>query len=266
MSFVWQRQFVLASCIWLASNAVGSVCLKPAQAAASAKVDVWEIRQQSDQLGPVVVYVCPTGVKFTAEKGGFSVFSKSPTWKVIGYNDVEHTGYEISIDEWPKHGLKMFNSQNDMQDGVKSVFHDPLLKMDLLQSQVKVSGRYFGSEDPALFRSAKKTSLAAARLRTATQIKLDKNTKKVVEGIYSLPYSGGFPVEFTNLTTDGGARSVYKTESIKQAKVDPAIFNYPKNYRAVKDKFDVYVTHKQRKTFEEFLDVFTDNYDVKKSK
>jgi hypothetical protein len=174
--------------------------------------------------------------------------------------------FEIAVNDWIGKGLKTFNGRAEITSGTKSTYFDPLLKMNVLQREVPLSGRFFGSNDPALFRSAVKKQLSSMRLRLATNIPLGEEEKKFLQGIYTLPYCGGYPLELATLTTDGGVTYTYVAQSVSKTKVNASIFDYPTGFKTVQDRFKVFVTEKQKERFSDFMDAFTDRSESEKKK
>ncbi len=250
-----------ASC--LAGVVVSCLGSMPASAA---QVEAWEVQQHTDHFGPTTMLLTPDAVKYITNGGNLVIIARAPTWKVIAYNKPENLALETPIDAWPGNGLKMFKAKTEMLDVKPTTIMDPVLKIHVLQKELPQSGPFYGSNDPAIFRAAEKKQLLSIRLRLATNIPLNDQQKKVLHGLYSLPYCGGFPLELATLTTDGGATYIYRTTSMAKKQVDSSIFNYPVGYKTSKDRFAVYVTTKQKKRLEDFLDAFTDDAASEKKK
>ncbi len=233
------------------------VFLTPANANNTLK-EVWVIKQQTDHFGPVTLYIADDGIKFVANGGDLTIVACKPSWKVVAFNKPENLAFETSLSDWPRSGLKMFKGRGEMLTGTKSTFYDSILKTKCQQFEVKLNGAYYGNNEPVFFRAAVKKQLASMRLKCATDVVMSEEVKKVVTGLYTLPYCGGFPTELANLTTDGGATYIYRTLSILKNKVDTSLFTYPTGYKVTKERIDVLVSKKQKKRFEEFIDAFTE--------
>ncbi|MFN8550240.1 MAG: hypothetical protein U0103_02030 [Candidatus Obscuribacterales bacterium] len=234
--------------------------------ALSAEVETWQIKQQTEQLGPTTVLMSSDSVKFIGNDGDLIVVARKPTWRVVAFNRSEKVGFEVPLSEWPRNGLKLFKGPGELLTGKKSQIHDPQLKMDLLQLEIPLQGRYYGNNDPAIFRAAEKKQLLSSRLRVSTTIPVNEDQKKFLAGLYSLAYPGGFPLQLSTLTTDGGISYTYRTVSVCKTKTDSSTFDYPTKYKITGDRMDVLVTSRQKKRFEDFLDAFTDDAADEKAK
>jgi hypothetical protein len=230
------------------------------------QVEAWVVKQKTDPLGPATVWITPDAIKFSANQGDLVLVAHKPTWKVVALNRPENIGFEIGVNDWIGKGLKTYKGRGEISTAAKSTYYDPLLKMNVLQRELPMSGRFFGSNDPALFRSTVKKQLSSMRLRLATNIPLGEEEKKFLNGVYTLPYCGGYPLELATLTTDGGVTYTYVTQSVSKAKVNSSIFDYPTGFKTVQDRFKVFVTEKQKERFTDFLDAFTDRSESEKKK
>jgi hypothetical protein len=226
--------------------------------ASAAPVEVWEIVQNTEHIGPVTVLLAPDAFKFTGNDGALVVTARKPSWKVIGLNVPENLAFDMSLDEWTRSGLKMFDGRRELASGILSTYVDPASKMKLLQRDLPMQGRFYGSNDPAIFRAAEKKQLKMMRLRLATNVPISEEQKKMLQGLYTLPYCGGFPYELSTITTDGAVTYSYRTKSISKKKVDSSVFNYPVGYKTTQDRLSVVITSKQKKRFEDFIDAFTE--------
>lgn len=227
--------------------------------ALAAQVDVWEIKQFTDHFGPTTMLISPDAVKYVSNGGNLVIISRAPTWKVIAYNKSENLALEVPLAEWPGNGLRMFKGKTEMLSEKATVYFDPLLKVNVLQRTLPVHGAFYGNNDPAIFRAAEKKQMQSMHLNVATNIPLNDQQKKVLHGLYSLPYCGGFPLELATVTTDGGSTYIYRTSAMSKKTLDSSVFTYPSGYKITKERFEVYVTTKQKKRFEDFLDAFTDD-------
>jgi hypothetical protein len=227
--------------------------------ASAAPIEVWEVKQDTEHIGPITVLLAPDAFKFIGNNGALVITSQKPTWKVVGLNVPENIAFDMSLEEWTRNGLKMFNGRSEMATGSASTYVDPVSKLKLLQRVLPMQGRFYGSNDPAIFRAIKKQELQSMRLRLATNIPVSDEQKKLLQGLYTIPYCGGFPYELSTLTTDGDVTYSYRTKSILKKKVDSSIFKYPVGYKTTRDKFSVVVTTKQKKRFEDFIDAFTED-------
>lgn len=227
--------------------------------ALAAQEDVWEIKQFTDHFGPTTTLISPNAVKFVSNGGNLIIISSAPTWKVIAYNKQENLALEIPLAEWPSGGLRMFKGKNEILNEKPSVYLDPLLKVKVVQRILPVHGAFYGSNDPAIFRAAEKKQMQSMHLNVSTNIPISDPQKKVLHGLFSLPYCGGFPLELATVTTDGASTYIYRTSNMSKKKLDSSVFSYPIGYKVTKERFEVYVTSKQKQRFEDFLDAFTDD-------
>lgn len=225
----------------------------------AAPVEAWEIKQFTDHFGPTTMLIAPNAVKFVSNGGNLVISSCAPTWKVIAYNKLENLALEIPLADWPGGGLRMFKGKNEILTEKATVQFDPLLKINIVQRILPVHGAFYGNNDPAIFRVAEKKQMQSMHLNVATNIPLNEQQKKVLHGLYSLPYCGGFPLELATDTTDGGTTYIYRTSAMSKKTMDTSVFDYPSGYKVTKERFEVYVTTKQKKRFEDFLDAFTDD-------
>ncbi len=237
----------------MVASSVGS------QPALATQVEAWEVQQFTDHFGPTTMLLTPDAVKYVSNGGKLVITAHAPTWKVIAFNKPENLALETSLNDWPGNGLKMFKAKTEMLTVKPTSFLDPVLKVHVLQKVVPLSGPFYGSNDPAIFRAAEKKQMLSMHLNLATNIPLNDQQKKVLQGLYSLPYCGGFPLELATLTTDGGSTYIYRTTAMAKKQVDKSTFDYPVGYKITKDRFAVYVTTKQKKRLEDFLDAFTDD-------
>lgn len=227
--------------------------------APAAPVEVYEVKQKTDHLGPMSVFVSSDAIKLVATNGDLTVVARSPTWKVVAFNKPENCALEVPLDNWPHDGLKMFKGNTAVVAGQLSTVYDLLLKTKVFQRERKLTGRYFGTDDPAIFRAAKKKELAGVRVRCAMNIPLSQAQRKVIQGIYSIPYCGGYPLEYATLTTDGAIDFTYRTFGVVKSKVDSTFFAYPSGYKRTDHRFEVFVTNKQKERFKDFLETLTDD-------
>ncbi|CAN5706430.1 hypothetical protein BH10CYA1_BH10CYA1_05970 [soil metagenome] len=234
--------------------------------ASAAQVEAWEIRQHTDHFGLTTMLLTPDAVKYVSNNGSLVIIARAPTWKVVAFNKPENLALEMSLDSWPANGMKMFKAKTDLLTAKPTTYFDPALKIRVLQREVPLSGPFYGSNDPAIFRAAEKKQLKSIYLRLATHIPLNDQQKKVLQGLYTLPYCGGFPIELATLTTDGGVTYIYRTSSIAKKQVDTSTFTYPVGYKTTKDRLAVYVTTKQKKRLADFLDAFTEDAANEKKK
>lgn len=248
-------RLVLASCLTAIVVVIG---VYPC-AALAAQEDAWEIKQYTDHFGPTTMLITADAIKYISNGGNLVIVSCAPTWKVIAYNKPENLALEVPLAEWPGNGLKMFKGKTDILTAKATAYFDPLLKVNVLQRTLPLHGPFYGNNDPAIFRSAEKKQMQSMHLNVATNVPLNDQQKKVLHGLYSLPYCGGFPLELATVTTDGGSTYIYRTTAMSKKKLDSSTFSYPSGYKVTKERFTVYVTTKQKKRFEDFLDAFTDD-------
>lgn len=253
----------LFSSAWLA---LSLLTVAAGTCASASPIEVWEFKQQTENLGPVTLLLSADAAKFVANNGEFVIVARKPDWKVITFNKVENLAYETPINKWPSSGLKVFNGRSELLFGKRSTYYDPVLKVNLVQFDTPMQGRFYGSNDPAIFRAAEKKQLSSIRLKVFSNLPVNDEQKKFLHGVYTLPYASGIPIEQASLTTDGSVTYSYRSLAISKKKMDSATFNYPTGYKVTSDKISVLVTSKQKKRFEDFLDAFTDDAASEKAK
>src|SRR6202011_2975261 len=106
------------------------------------------------------LYVSQDAAKFVGREGDLIITCRKPTWKVLLYTKNDNKGIEFDLDYWSHHGLGALNSKQSLRNGTVSTVFDPALKIDCTQIVVKARGRFWGSNDSTIFRSAEKRQLS----------------------------------------------------------------------------------------------------------
>ncbi len=247
---IFVQSFILLSLI--------GVPAQTKEASKAKRKNVLIFQQVNQTLGPMTLYLADDAAKFVALKGEFSITAKAPTWRVVAYSHSQNKGMELSLDQWTlSSGLGLMGSHIKFIRGTRSVVKDPILKMDclLVQTRGTPEKEYAGSDEPLLFRSAKKKEVVKNRYKCTTSVAVRSEAQKFLSGIYSQDEFGGVPLELARDFSDGSVETTYFTTAASNTKINDDFFVYPKGFNKAPGMKELLITKKQEANLKDYFDV-----------
>lgn len=236
-----------------------------AQTKSGKLVKVLLIKQSNNYFGQTEIYLGTNEAKLIGREGNNIIYCKAPDWKVLVYSKNNNLGCEIPLRDWQAQGMKVVKSRVDLTKGRYTETYDPVLKLACRQTTMKGGGRYFGSDDPMIFRSLSKQSLSEVRYKYTRNLPISPNASKFLQGLYDMSTVDGLPLELINKFSTGNETYLYKTESIKEAEVPAESFDFPKKYRKVNSLGDLLLNSVDKKKVNDLIDSLIDEEaDLKK--
>ncbi len=229
---------------------LSSLFVFPADAAPALKqVDI--LQQKHGYLGTLEVIQAQDAIRISENVNGTVILSKAPQWRVYVYNTRNKLYYDMSLDVWKKHGLRVtwVMMANTSEWPVVKVGSEKILGRD--------TDVYLLPADPnarAKLRMHKPIDFTYGK---AGEYWIDKKPAAkerttVILQLYKMPEVPNTPLKLRAFTTGtyfgvshasgGREQMLLQTFSIKSAKVPANTFELPPGYKRAKDDSDVTIS------------------------
>lgn len=229
--------------------------------AAAASDKALLLKQSSTSIGASESYLTSQAIRININDKSYLI-AKAPTWRVVLFNSLNKTGLQMSYQQWISHHPK-WNHGKDV-DWVPS---EHLLKV----ASPKIDGRqctdYLLADLLPNGRLVAKQAGISGHLLVTKVEAVAPQAIHVLQRTLDVPQTADLPLRLTLNGKErqvegmkfvlGGDTHLLATKVIKAAEVDPTIFTYPKNFRAVDTEIAVLYDSKTiNSNVEQFLDAF----------
>lgn len=237
------------------------VCAKPTEAANKVKepnktepIKVLLVKQLNNYFGPTDLYIGENEALLIGREGKTKVLCKAPDWNVLVYSKDANKGLEQPLSKWEVAGLNAVNSKKNLAGRKRTATRDLQLKIDCWEIVIDANERYFGSDDPMIFRSLSKKSLKQVRFKSTRDLALSPNVTRFLRGLYNIPDFGGLPIELLNKFSDGSQTYFYRTKSMERTEVTASLFDTPVGYHKARDIAEILVGNLDKRQLTDLLD------------
>jgi len=250
---VW---LTLVFCLLLACN-----CMPAALAKGQAQtVGVLKLEQTHCTIDKIEVLLSNQAVKIKIKKSDTFLIARAPTWKVVWYRNDPKTAFEISFSEWCTTGTKLvpigtFRPRPFKQEGVTKISGESIVKLS--SNERKKLLDFWLVDDRTRPQPASDILISLFRLPPAkgvpykfkvTYLQPDVENKTQISWI-----KGGSLFE-----KEEGTR-LYTTK-MSRVTVPSSEFDYPQNYKLVKQEQQVWLTSGTREAVDDLLNMPTLEY------
>lgn len=237
------------------------VCTKPSEAANKVKepnktepIKVLLVKQLNNYFGPTDLYIGENQALLIGREGKTKVLCKAPNWNVLIYSRDANKGLEQPLSKWELSGLNAVKSKKNLAGRQRAAIRDLQLKIDCWEIVIDANERYFGSDDPMIFRSLSKQSLKQVRFKSSRSLALSPNVTRFLRGLYNTPDCDGLPIELLNKFSDGNQTYFYKTKSLEKTEVPDSLFDTPTGYHKAKDMAEILVGNLDKRQLTDLVD------------
>lgn len=204
-------------------------------ALASTPSNEWVLKQKAQDTGEHTVYITPDAVKIVCNSGGYNILAKAPAWQVYCYRPDSKEYWTGDLEQF--NGIIMINP-----------FAVPSIKTEVLSDQTKVT--YKGHQctrytKPKLGRPVVmvaddiEVSAKACELLCRYYYVTKMTKVPVYRLVKAIPHKAGMSHQWldANVARDlrSGDRVALDTDSWKKIVFNAADFEYPKDYKRIKD-------------------------------
>lgn len=210
------------------SSKGGSILNEPTAAPTGKNVDVWELKQTSNMVGPITCLISPQAVRLRAEKMGITWMFKAPKWDAYLFNTETKNYCSFPYSEWKDKAFFMPSQKSNRA------------KSDLAQMKVEKTGKTLS------IAGSKATEVGLIRqngtkygeLWMANDIVAPKQFAEVVGSMVMVPIkTGGTPLRAAIFKERAGKIvQVLDTTSATKKSLDSCVFEPMKGFNKVKDE------------------------------
>jgi len=193
------------------------------------KIEVWELLQTSELIGPIRCLMCPSGVRLNAEKMGIVWVFKAPQWDAYLYNMESKAFCSFTYDQWKERGFFMPAARGKNGE-----------RLDRFKGmKVKKTGQ---SLDIAGCKSYGVTINLPSGSKygdiwLASGITAPAQFSEVIGKMVQIPIEkGGTPLRARIFERSGHAALVLDTLGASKKRVSASLFDPLKGFRRVKDE------------------------------
>lgn len=193
------------------------------------KIEVWELMQTSELIGPIRCLMCPSGVRLNAEKMGIVWIFKAPKWDAYLYNIESKAFCSFTYDQWKERGFFMPAARGKNGE-----------RLDRFKGmKVKKTGKSLdiaGCKSYAVTINLP-TGSKYGDIWLASGITAPPQFSEVIGKMVQIPIEkGGTPLRAKILQRSGHAAMVLDTLGASKKKVSASLFDPLKGFRRVKDE------------------------------
>lgn len=195
------------------------------------KIEVWELEQKSDLIGPVRCLISSDGVRLNAQKMGLVWVFKAPLWDAYLYNVESRTYCSYKYEVWKERGFFMPSSS---MSGGRGHGIDKLktLKVKKTGNILTIAGCK-STEVVINYQDGTKYG----EIWLSSSILAPKQFSEVIGKMVRAPIEeGGTPMRVAIMQRPGTFSQVLDTVAAKKIDVDAKLFEPLKGYRKVKDE------------------------------
>lgn len=248
-------------------SALAIVCtnLKPAIPAELSLKDVEVFKQKHCYLGALELVLAPDAVRISEGVNGTVIVARGPQWRVSVYNTKNKLYYDMSLDTWKKHGLRVTWVM------MANISDWPVVKAG--------SDKLFGRDVEVFFLPADPNAKAKIRMHKpidfnygkAGEFWVDKQPgpsqrTTVIMQLYKMPevpqtplylkvYNPGNAGFFGVSNTPAGKEQlILQTYSIKKVKMPANSFNVPLGYKRAKDYSEVTISQSKADSLDSIVE------------
>jgi len=222
--------------------------------AAPGSENVYVLKQHDMYFGNFVTYLGTSGVKFVFPKYKIEIVAKSPSWKVLSYNQSNNAAVEMSLEDWRRAGLSRFGRLNFMNIGTTQNSFDKNFNVNVVtvrHSTMENSGFAIS----AFYRTkSRETKITAKELTYTQDIPISQKSHEVLAGLLKTPPEFKLPLFYNWIDEKGRKLPVWTTDSIERKHLSSAIFKYPTKYKLTKDQDEVVLGGVRKKEVEGIID------------
>lgn len=222
-------------------------------------VKVLLVRQFNGFFGPTDIYIGENEAKLVGREGNTMILCKAPDWNVLIYSKDGNKGFQVPLQKWESDGLHAVTPKKKLTSGRRVAVRDNALHLDCWQIVINANERYYGSDDPLIFRSLSKQALKEVRFKCTRSLPLSPNVTRFIRGLYSIPPFGGLPLELINTCSDGSCTYTYKTTSMKNIEVPSSAFKTPIGYQKAESIGEILMGNMDKKKITELMDTIIED-------
>lgn len=250
--------------LWLTFFVFCTIAIPIALAApATQQVEIWQ--QKHGYLGTLEVILAPNAIRISEKGKDIVILAKAPDWKVFVYNKKTKLFYDMTLDVWKKHGLRvtwtMMSATSDWP--IVKAGNEKLLKRD--------ADVYFLAADPnakAKLRMGKPIDFSygkagvywidkapCAKERTAVMLQLYK-TPEVQSTPLALKTFNKRSYGYQGASSNAPEKEqmLLETLSITKATMPSNTFDLPPGYKRAKDDHDVTIGKNNSDSLDSIVD------------
>lgn len=221
-------------------------------------VKAYRLSQDNAYFGATDIYLSDVGARLVTSGDKVVIVTQAPEWKVVVYSKDANKGIERSLDDWCIHGLGALNSKKPLGRGIRRPIRDSKLKLDCCEIVIHANERFYGTDDPLIFRSLNKQSLAEIRYEYSRSLTINTKVKDFLRGLYNVPDFGGVPLELVNIFNNGSKSYNYRTFWVKETTVPDSTFAYPRGYRKASNIAEIMMGNLNRGEIRDLIDSLVD--------
>jgi hypothetical protein len=254
---------LLSQSRWLLFGALGVFLLfcAPTTSVAAAEKALY-LKQSAALVGAAESYLTSKAVRINFGNDQIYLVAKAPTWRVVMFNNITKKGLAMPYQQWISHH-PTWNHGKDI-DWIPA---EHLLKV----ASPVIDGRYCTDFVLAELlpngHLVPKAGGACGHLLTAEVDGLASQACHILQRTLDLPQTAGVPLRFTLNRQSrrvegmkfvmGGDAHLVSTSTIKTVPLQPSLFTYPVNFKAVAIEYEVlYDSKTMNSNVEQFLDAF----------
>lgn len=211
-----------------ASAAKGGILNEPTAAPTGKNVDVWELKQTSNMVGPITCLISPQAVRLRVEKLGITWMFKAPKWDAYLFNTETKNYCSFPYSEWKDKAFFMPSQKSSRA------------KSDLSQMKVEKTGKTLtiAGSKAAEVGLIRQNGTKYGELWMSNDIVAPKQFSEVVGSMVMVPIkTGGAPLRAAIFKERAGKIvQVLDTTSATKKSVDSCVFEPMKGFNKVKDE------------------------------
>lgn len=205
------------------------------------KATAFRLTQYGEVIGGRTLTVAKDGLKIFSRKGGLTIVSRAPDWRVVLYNFKSRLYWEMPRSQFTGDSTARLYS-NDQKDFRKAKW----IKTGT-QSKLGRTMDIYVMEPPPM---GKRQGATSATYYVDSKAVIAKEAYDILGKVYFLPPVVGVPLRFKFRDLDDGAVNALETGTIETLTVSPDEFSCPSEYKKAKSMDEVMVDPASQATFD----------------